>query len=62
MRKQMKFKVQRYSSQDRKDGCSFILFVGLIVILVLREARKASNEIQRSYVSTYNMMKCKAYV
>ena len=56
MKNQMKFKVQRNSSQDGKDGRSFILFVGLIVISVLREAWKASNEMQRSYVSTYDML------
>ena len=56
MKNQMQFKVQRNSGQDGKDGRFFILFVGLIVISVLREAWKASNEMQRSYVSTYDML------
>ena len=56
MKNQMMFRVQRNSSQDGKDGRSFILFIGLIAISILREAWRSSNEMQRSYTSTYDML------
>ena len=56
MKNQMRFNIQRNSSQDGKDGRSFILFAGLITISVLREAWRSSDEMQRCYPSTYDML------
>ncbi len=56
MKNQMKFNIQRNSSEDGKEGRSLILFAGLIVISSLREIWRSSSEMQRTYDSTYDML------
>ena len=54
MKNQMHFRVQRCSSEDGKNGMSFILFVGLIPISRLRHVwRKSMSD---DYVSTLDML------
>lgn len=54
IKNQMHFRVQRCSSEDSKNGMSFIMFVGLIPISKLRHAWR--NSMSDDYVSTLDML------
>ena len=54
MKNQMHFRIQRCSTEDGKNGMSFILFVGLIPISKLRHVWRDS--MSDDYISTLDML------